>query len=418
MKLSNVILWNGISVVIKMLSLMGINKVLAYYTGPSNFAYISQLQNVTNIALVLPVNSISTATVKYSSDSDCIENNRLIRTCFTMMLFFCFIVFLIFNLFSKEISIYIFKTNEYSYLFNIYGVTIFFFSVNSFCLNILNGLREIKKYVISNIVGNISAFFLFLILIVNYNFNGALICIVTSQVINAIISTYILIRYKKIKISGLLGKVKADELKKVVKFSLMAVFAGFILPISLTIIRNIIISGIDIESAGIWDAAWKISSIYLMLISTTLSVYYLPVFSREKERNRLKKEIIKGCIIVFLLTALSGVIIFTLRQFIVEFLFSKDFYLVSNLIGYQLIGDSVKMISWVLGYFLISKARVKYYILTEAFQWLSFILFSYVCINKYGILGVQYAYLLSQAIYFMVLTYCVSKIFNNEVSFE
>ncbi|WP_413525634.1 O-antigen translocase [Photobacterium phosphoreum] len=418
MKLSKVIIWNGLSVAVKMLSLMGINKVLAYYTGPSSFAYISQLQNITNMALVLPVNSISTATVKYASDNENIDKNSLIKTCFTMMLFCCFIVFLSFNFFSREISLYTFKTIDYEYIFNIYSVSIFFFAINSFCLNLMNGLREIKKYIISNILGNIFSFFLFLILIVNMNYQGALICIVSSQIINATISVFVLKKYIRIRFRELVGKVSLEDFIQVIKFSSMAVFAGFILPISLSIIRNIIIDNDGIVVAGIWDATWKISSIYLMFISTTLSVYYLPVFSREKSKVKLRNEVVKGCVIVFLLTAFCGVAIFYLKDHLISILFSKDFHMVSELIGYQLFGDSIKMISWVLGYFLISKACVKYYILTESFQWLSFILITYLSITKYGIVGVQYAYIFSQLVYLIVIIFCVRFLFNKEASFE
>nr|QLL91171.1 O-antigen translocase [Plesiomonas shigelloides] len=403
MKLSNVIIYNGLSVAIKMMSLMGINKLLAYYAGPSSFAYISQLQNVINAALVLPVNSVSSATIKYTAELDESDRFLFIRTCTSIIIFFCVITAIVFFCLSDYFSHLFLGTYQYAYVFKIYSGTIFLFAANSFLISYLNGVRDLKGYVISNILGNLATFILSLILMVKFQLTGALLCIVFSQVLNALIS-FILVRKKhNKKMSYFIGLGGGGYLKKILKFSTMAIFAGFILPITLTLIRNIIISYDGVESAGIWDATWKLSSIYLMLISTTLSVYYLPVFSRLRSSVEQIREIIKGCVIVLLLTIVSAFFIYLMRDFIIRFLFSSSFIEMKGIIVYQLFGDVVKMLCWVIGYFIISKACVKEYIVTESIQWLSFAVFVYYFADWYGLIGVQYAYILSQVLYLSVL---------------
>ncbi|MED8228515.1 hypothetical protein Q5486_23880 [Escherichia coli] len=90
MKLVNVIILNGISVLIRILTLLGINKAIAFYTGPSSFALISQLQNVIAMALVFPSNAINGATVKLiaSNKGNEIEIQKISQTSTSIMFFF------------------------------------------------------------------------------------------------------------------------------------------------------------------------------------------------------------------------------------------------------------------------------------------------------------------------------------------
>jgi len=48
------------------------------------------------------------------------------------------------------------------------------------------------------------------------------------------------------------------------------------LPVSQLIIRNFVITHISAESAGYWQGVLKISDIYMAVIISSLSLYYLP----------------------------------------------------------------------------------------------------------------------------------------------
>ncbi|ELL3222284.1 O-antigen translocase, partial [Escherichia coli] len=52
MKVYNVFILNGLSVFVKIATLLGLNKVFAIYLGTSGYALIGQIQNILNIAMV------------------------------------------------------------------------------------------------------------------------------------------------------------------------------------------------------------------------------------------------------------------------------------------------------------------------------------------------------------------------------
>ncbi|HAL9549674.1 TPA: O-antigen translocase, partial [Escherichia coli] len=90
----------------------------------------------------------------------------------------------------------IFKDDSYAYIVKIFAASIFFFSLNSFFISLLNGRGEYRKYIISNILGNIITLFLSSILIIFYHIDGALIALVTNQVFN-LFATALLVKKTK-----------------------------------------------------------------------------------------------------------------------------------------------------------------------------------------------------------------------------
>ena len=60
-------LLNGIAVVIKMLTLLSINKVLAIYVGPVGYAALGQFQNAVQMITTFASGAINTGVTKYTA---------------------------------------------------------------------------------------------------------------------------------------------------------------------------------------------------------------------------------------------------------------------------------------------------------------------------------------------------------------
>ena len=61
-------LLNGIAVVIKMLTLLGLNKILAIYVGPSGYAALGQFQNAVGMITTFASGAINTGVTKYTAE--------------------------------------------------------------------------------------------------------------------------------------------------------------------------------------------------------------------------------------------------------------------------------------------------------------------------------------------------------------
>jgi len=141
-----------------------------------------------------------------------------------------------------------------------------------------------------------------------------------------------------------------------------------------------------------------------MVVTTSLSTYYLPRLSELNNIDELKKEIFYGYRILLPITLIMASCIYLLREYIVLILFTPKFMPMTNLFLFQLIGDVLKITAWLMSFLMLAKAMIKLFIVSEIVFGCSFVLFSYLFINQYGLVGATYAYALNYLLYLIVIS--------------
>jgi PST family polysaccharide transporter len=205
------------------------------------------------------------------------------------------------------------------------------------------------------------------------------------------------------------GKVNRNALRELSGFGLMGLTSALTVPVSYMLIREYLVNKLGLQAAGYWQASWKLSEIYLMLITTTLSVYFLPRLAEIRSAHELKLEIIKVYRFVMPVVVVSAIGIYVLRDFIINILFSKDFLPMRDLFLWQLAGDVIKIGSWIAGYVLIGRGIVKVFLSVEVIFSISFFLLSCLFVNIWGLQGVPMAYLLNYLLCWAYVGYWVMK---------
>jgi PST family polysaccharide transporter len=140
-----------------------------------------------------------------------------------------------------------------------------------------------------------------------------------------------------------------------------------------------------------------------MVITTSLSVYFLPKLSELKTKRELRHEIITVYKLAIPFLIISTFSIYLFRMMIIHILFTSEFARMENLFAWQLIGDILKIMGWVLGYLLLAKAMTKIYIVMELVNFILLIAISYVLVKAYGTVGATLAFALVYLIYFIIL---------------
>jgi PST family polysaccharide transporter len=197
----------------------------------------------------------------------------------------------------------------------------------------------------------------------------------------------------------------------------MAIASAVTIPAGQMIVRNFVIKNKSITDAGLWEGINRISAMYLMVITASLSVYFLPKLSELKTQGELRNEIFSVYKLVIPFLILTTFVIYIFRMFIIHLLFTSEFNGMKELFAFQLIGDVLKIMGWVLGYLLLAKAMTKIYIVMEIVNFLLLILISYFLVKWYGSVGATLAFAIVYLVYFVVLV-CVFKnlLFNNKQS--
>ena len=403
----------GISTVIKLVSAFVINKVIAIYIGPTGLAIVGQLQSFTSIITTFSNGAISSGIVKYTAEYQDIEEKKKIFSSSIVISLICSLIISIFLFgFSDYLSELILKDIQYSSVFIIFGATIFLFALNMVLISILNGQKEIKKYVLVNIAGSIFSLVFTSILIMQLNLMGALYAMVLNQSVMFFVTLAFVIKSSWFKLEYFKQGLDKESLSKLSKYSLMAIVSALTVPVSHLIIREYIGENLGWDSAGYWQGIWYISTMYLMLVTTTLGVYYLPRLSEIQDNKELRKEIFSGYKIIMPIVILASLIIFLLKEYVILIAFSKDFMPMMELFAWQLMGDVIKIASWLLAYLMLAKAMTKVFIYTEVLFSALFVGLSILFVDKFGLVGITYAYALNYLLYLVMMIFIFRKRFE------
>ena len=409
---------SAISTIIRVINGFIIVKVMAIYVGPSGLALIGQFQNFISILMSFATGAVNGGIVKYTAEyrDDELEKQKLWSTAIRISLGATFFTSLMLVILHNYLSNIFFKTDEYGSIFIIFAIVLFLSVLNSLSLAILNGQKEIKKLILINIISSFIGLLLTTILAYFYGLYGAILSYTIGQALVFFITIFFIIRSKWFKIKFFIDKLDKEYLKKLSKYTAMALISTLTVPLTQMIVRNYIGESLSWEEAGYWEAIWKISTTYLMLITTTLTIYYLPRLSEIKEKYELRQEIWSGYKIIMPVTITMAFSIYLLKDIIILILFTKDFMPMSDLFLYQLIGDVFKIGSWLLSFLMIAKAMTKLFILTEIAFSLSFITLSFLFINLYGLIGVTLAFAVNYFLYFWTILYIFTNYLkeNNE----
>ena len=410
MNLIKTSLFNGISVVVKMATLLGINKVLALYVGPSGYAALGQLQNALTMITTLSSGAVNTGVTKYTAEyiDEPQKQHAVWRTSTTLALIGSLLVGVLVALFNVELSSYFFKTDVYGSVFIWIALSLFFFTFNALLLAVINGKKDVRTLVIANIAGSFLSLIVTGILTWTLGLYGALVSLGIYQAL-AFVTTVLLCRRSEwFRIEYFFGRFDKRIAIDLSKFAAMALTTAACVPAAQILIRNHLIDDFGVEYAGYWEAMWRLSSAYLLLVTTTLSVYYLPRLSELVGYKAVVREVMEGYRFILPMAVFCCVVVYFLRDFVIHVLFSNQFLPMRDLFAFQLIGDVMKIGIWILAYVMLGKAMYKLYILTEIVFAISLYWFVLLFTRWYGFEGVVAGYAFNYLIYWVVMFVCIT----------
>ncbi|WJS96946.1 O-antigen translocase [Flavobacterium johnsoniae] len=398
---------NSFSVVLKIGIGLITSKILAIFVGPSGMALVGNLRNFLTSLENISTLGFQNGIVKYTAENEK-NKNELQKIVSTVLISLVFLTLFLSGILFFTASFWnerIFGNNtEYLLVFKVLALVLPTYGLSIFLIAVINGLGKFQKVIWINIIGNIIGLLISIFFILQFKTIGALLAIVIAPALLFVITLYLV--QKEIQFLQFVKFNLFDFkiLKNLSSYSLMALVSSVLGPFIFLAIRNHIIQYLGIEQAGYWETITRISSYYLMFVSTILSVYFLPRLSKFQNNLETKNvfwQFYKYILPVFIL---GLTIIYFGRFLIVEMLFTKEFLPVTDLFFWQLLGDIFKVCALILGLQFFAKKMTSAFIITELFS-LSVLYFSSLYFTKlFQIEGVVIAYAFQNFIYLVVLS--------------
>ncbi len=407
-------IYSAASTTISLLVKLITNKVIALYLGTNGMFLMGQLKDFLKIGNTLGTMGIETGTVKYTSELNNKEKDfkDLVGTSFKIHLYSSLIIIglilIFYNYLTLSISKEMSEINNYSFKY-LLCFSIISFSIQTFIMSVLNGLKKIKIFILINIIATIISGGVLIFLVINYFTVGAYYALILSPIITLITALIICLFLKPFKLNFLNSVLKIKYFKNLSKFSLMAIMAPICLVGATFTVRYYIYDEFDSNHAGSWEAMWRISAIYLLFLTTTFKFYLVPTFT-NLENNSLKKEVFKIWKTILPIIVIITLGVYIAKDLIIDILFTSEFNLINSLILFHLLGDIIKINCWVLGNILVAKAKTNHFILFQVEWSIVFVVLSIILANVYGFVGLSIAYFSTYIIHFLLLNIYFRKL--------
>ena len=404
---------NSVHILLKLVFGFITSKALAIFVGANGMAYIGNFRAFLNVVENFSLLGIQNAIVKYVSEyqNDKLKLKSVLATFGLLLLTSSIVISLVLIFGANYLSKQIFHHSEiYSFVFYFLAIVFPLYVFSTFCISVVNGFQQYKKVIYIQIISSSIALVFSVFLIYYYETSGALISLVLAPVFVFFVSLFYL--RNVISVSDVFSFEFFDfsVVKNLSEYVLMALVSGVIGSFVLLEIRTDVIEITGLKNAGIYEGLQRISSYYLLFISSIMAIYFYPKLAVT---NSNTKEIVFNYLKTIIpLFAIGLAIIYLLRHFIIQVLFSAEFETMESLFLWQLVGDLLKATSLIFGTILIAKKLTKVFIITEIVSLFILYYSSNWMLHANGINGIVMAHTFTYFMYLLVLVIYFRKIFK------
>ncbi|MES2159778.1 MAG: O-antigen translocase [Pseudomonadota bacterium] len=373
-------------------------KLTAVYLGPAGLALIAQFNNLVTLGQGLLGAGVNTAMVRLTAEYADQPQRRgtLWATCLRLSLALGVAGLLLLLALSPLLARRLFTDGAQLWIVWLAGAAIVVSLLNSLLLGALNGRRAIAAMVKANVAATVLGLLVFAPACMLWGTAGGIVGSLLSYCLS-LATTLCWCR--------LSGAVRADDFRaapsaavtrQVLHYYPMLIAHATLTPLSVILVRDAVISTLSLDAAGLWQGAWRLSEVYTTIITTSVSLYFMPRLGElASQPAALRREVWRTLGAVTAVTAAMALGIYLLRDLVVKLVFSAAFDGVQQLMPVQLLGDVLKMSAWTLGFVLVATLRSRWYMAIEIVAPAVLVASVHLLTPRLGAVGAMWAYVLA-----------------------
>ncbi len=402
---------NSLVVGIRLLVSLIVQNLLAQYTGQSGIAKVGQIRNLSNILTSLSSFGVFNGIVKYVSEYKNNEKGltKLFSTVFVISSIATIFISVIIFIYSKELSSWLFLSEDYYLVFHVLSVIVPFIAMNRIFNAIISGLSAYKVHAKIEVIWYLIASIFLLISLYYYNIEGVLIAIAVTPLVQFLVLTLIFgktindyVKFKKLSLQTPLVKV-------LLGFSLISFVATVCLNFVEINFRTLISEKISENEAGIWTAMSSISKIYMQFLITVFSIYILPKYTSLNFSHEFKNEVKAIYKTLLPIVVLGMLLVFFSKKYLILSIYNESFLSMTILFKWQLLADLVRFIANILSFKFLAKKQIKHFVSTQLIGLTAYLIMGNLLIDLYLVEGLVMALFFSNLIYLIVVLTVLRK---------
>jgi len=395
--------WTFITIAIRTISALIINKLVALQFGPNGITLLSHFQNLITIATTIPNEGINRGVITYLAGKE--TNNQDYRAYFIAGAWWQFVVlgviiFLFFARSSFFLQVFLQDVSWSGWLFFFFA-GLFLLLLSNFLQAILIARQELIWYAGLVIIWSLGSAVFIWLLLKQYALPYLLLVYLVTQGIAAVAGGVLIgIKGWFPRLSGPI--INQQALQDLGKFIIMALTLVVCSNLVNFYVRELMMRRFDLYQTGLWQAAVKLSDNYTMVFTSLIGMVYYPKIAALISEPEAFRSFVRR--VFFSLVPLIGaglLLFYVLRRWFILLLFDEVFLPAAGLLDYQVLGDFFKMSAWILSYIILAQGRVAFNILIQVMGAALYLLLLFWFLDKFGLEGVTKAHCVSFGLFFL-----------------
>lgn len=389
---------------LRMLASLVVLKMISVEVGPAGLGAIGNLISLLSVVMVFAGGGIANGIVKYTAEyhSRPTQSVKMIESALALGLSVSSVVMLSCVIWAEPIAAILFSSTTYWWLSILLGVAHFFAFMGASTIALANGRYRADLFAGISIVAYLGSIAAAWILITFFGFPGAPMALMFMAGSTGIPSLWLILSAPVWRVIRI--RFHHKETLGLLRFSAMTLSSALSFPIAEVIMRSSISATLDLSQAGIWQASIRLSGAILGFYTVYLATAFMPRISGLSGSVATTQMVTRMLVRIGSTFVAIASVIYFFRDTVIALLFSADFLKMADILGWQLIGDTLRTCAYVIGFVVIARARLALHIGAELVQYTLFVgvgLFALYVDPSLG--SVMKGYAVSYAIYFAVL---------------
>jgi len=403
--------YTTIATAARLLAGLVVIKLVAWFAGPAGVGKLGQFMSLMSLLAVLAGGGISAGIVKYVAEyrDDKEKLSRLLAAALWYALCASCLMGCAALLFSRQIAVWLLGDQVYENLIRVLAVAQLAIALFNYILAVINGFMDVRRLAFIQVWG--SAFSIVLVLWLSrwLHLYGALLALVLGQVLCLAVGLPAWWRSPYFQRSMLRMHFDREMTLRLAAFSVMTLSSALLPPLINIAVRDHLALQFGWTQVGYWQAVSKVSDAYLLFLTTAINIYYLPKLASTHARAALVLELRHAYRYLLPAVVALAAVVYVLRGWVTRLLFSADFMSANALYGPQLLGDVIKIASFILSYVMLAKAMTRLFVISECVFAASYLLLVYVFTAHFGLVGAMYAFTFNYLIYLAFNVFVVRR---------
>ena len=264
---------------------------------------------------------------------------------------------------------------------------------------LLQGLRRLKDMAAAQVLGAAFGAVVSVTLVFFLRERGVAWFLVAISLFGVLTSWWYARKVKIEKVPIGLGQI-LTETRGLLSMGFAFMTAGLASAGSSYLTRVLITHRLGLDSAGLYQATWTLSTYYVGFVLSAMGADFCPRLTGVATDNATVNHMVNEQVETGVLIALPGVLAtLVLAPWVLSLFYSKAFVAAATLVRWQAIGVFLRVVSWPLAMVLIAKGKSGLYMGTEIVSAALGLALLFGSMRAWGLEGVGVAFAASYILY-------------------